>query len=184
MAEYVCPWWAGYFIDNALRRLLHNPERIAGPYVRPGMTVLDLGCGMGIFSIAMARMVGPQGRVIAADLQQRMLDALVRRAERAGLADRIRAHRCEADRIGFEGPGTIDFALAFAMVHEVPGTASFLGQVSELLKPGARFLVAEPRLHVSRAAFAAMIELADRVGLAPVEEPHVRWCQTVVLRKR
>jgi ubiquinone/menaquinone biosynthesis C-methylase UbiE len=184
MAEHVCPWWAGYLIDNPLRRLLHDPERIVGPYVRPGMTVLDLGCGMGMFSIAMARIVGPQGLVIAADLQQRMLNALVRRAKRAGLVDRIRTHRCEADRIGLDGPGTIDFALAFAMVHEVPGTAGFLAQVSELLDPGARFLVAEPRRHVPRATFAAMVELAGHVRLDPVEEPHVRWCQAVVLQKR
>jgi hypothetical protein len=36
---HVCPWWGGYFIDNPLRRLFHNPEKIVGPYVQPGMTV-------------------------------------------------------------------------------------------------------------------------------------------------
>ena len=55
---HVCPWWGGYFIDNPLRRLLHNPEKIIGPYVRPGMTVMDVGCGMGFCSIAMAKIVG------------------------------------------------------------------------------------------------------------------------------
>lgn len=80
---HVCPWWGGYFIDNPLR-LLHNAEKILGPYVKPGMTVMDVGCGMGFFSIAMAQMVGDQGRVIAADLQEKMLDVLRRRAEKAG----------------------------------------------------------------------------------------------------
>ena len=69
MAIHVCPWWAGYFIDNPLRRLLHSPEAILGRHLRTGMTAMDLGCGMGLFSIAMARMVGDQGCVIAVDIQ-------------------------------------------------------------------------------------------------------------------
>jgi len=57
MAKHTCPWWGGYLIDNRLRRLLHNPERILAAYLQPGMTVMDFGCGMGFFSIAMAGMV-------------------------------------------------------------------------------------------------------------------------------
>ena len=45
MAAHVCPWWMGYFIDNPLRRLLHNPEKTPGGHVKPGMTVMDVGCG-------------------------------------------------------------------------------------------------------------------------------------------
>ena len=55
---HACPWWGGYFIDNRLRRLFHKAEKIVGPYLGPGMTVMDVGCGMGFFSIAMAEMVG------------------------------------------------------------------------------------------------------------------------------
>ena len=100
MATHVCPWWGGYFIDHRLRRLLHPPERIVGPYLRPGMQALDFGCGMGIFTLAMAKLVGDTGRVVAADLQPQMLDVLRKRAERAGLAARIQTHVCQPDRIG------------------------------------------------------------------------------------
>jgi cyclopropane fatty-acyl-phospholipid synthase-like methyltransferase len=48
--------------ENPIRRLLHNPEKILGPYVKPGMTVMDVGCGMGFCSIAMAKMVGEDGK--------------------------------------------------------------------------------------------------------------------------
>ena len=89
MAGHVCPWWGGYFIDNWLRRLFHDPDAILRPYVHPGMTVMDVGCGMGLFAIAMARLVGPTGKVIAVDLQQQMLDVLGKRALKAGVADRI-----------------------------------------------------------------------------------------------
>ena len=100
MAHRICPWWGGYFIDNPLRRLFHDPEKLLGPYVQPGMTAMDFGCGMGLFSIAMATLVGDGGRVIAVDLQQRMLDMLQKRAKKAKVADRITTHRCEADSIG------------------------------------------------------------------------------------
>ena len=49
------------------------------------MMALDFGSGMGIFSVAMARMVGDEGLVIAVDVQQQMLDVLSKRATKAGV---------------------------------------------------------------------------------------------------
>ena len=172
MAQRVCPWWMGYLIDNPLRRLIHNPEKILGPYVTPGMMVVDVGCGMGLFSIAMAKMVGDDGRVIAVDLQQKMLDAMTRRAGKAGVAHRIQAHRCEANDLSVDAKA--DFVLAFAMVHEVPDTKRLLSQVFACLKPSGKFLVAEPRLHVSASTFQKMLEIAADVGFRQVaEKPQV-----------
>ena len=115
---HVCPWWGGYFIDNPIRRLFHDPEKIVGPYVGPGMTAMDVGCGMGFCSIAMAKIVGDSGLVVAVDFQQKMLDVLRQRATVAGVANRIRLHKCEQNRLGVDAQA--DFALAFMMVHEVP----------------------------------------------------------------
>ena len=98
----VCTWWIAYTFDNPLRRLIHKPQKVLGNFVKEGMTVMDLGCGMGHFSIGMAGLVGGTGRVIAVDLQQKMLDVMERRAQRAGLADRILPHLCQADDIGIE----------------------------------------------------------------------------------
>jgi ubiquinone/menaquinone biosynthesis C-methylase UbiE len=179
MATHVCPWWGGYFIDNRLRRLLHNPEKIVGPYVKPGMTAMDVGCGMGMFSIAMARMVGDQGRVIAVDLQQQMLDVLRRRAEKASVADRIQTHRCEPDHLGFQAE--VDFALAFMMVHEVPDQRRLLAEIHGCLKPAGKLLVAEPKIHVPDSAFRRTLALAEEAGLRVVEKPPLRWCRAVVL---
>ena len=179
--SHICPWWGGYFIDNRLRRWLHNPEQIVGPYVKPGMTAIDVGCGMGLFSIAMAKLVGNQGRVIAVDLQQKMLDALQRRAERAGVADRIQLHKCEQNRLGVDTQA--DFALAFAMVHEVPDQRRLLAEIHGCLKPGGKVLIAEPRIHVPGRAFAEMVARANDVGLQLTEQPKVRWCRAVVFEK-
>jgi ubiquinone/menaquinone biosynthesis C-methylase UbiE len=182
MAEHVCPWWGGYFIDNPLRRLLHNPEKILGLYVKPGMTAVDIGCGMGFCSIAMARMVGGDGKVIAVDLQQKMLDVLLKRARKADVAERIETHRCDADNLGVDT--AVDFGLAFMMVHEVPDTKRLLQQVQGCLKPGGRFFVAEPRIHVPAAQFEAMVKTAEEVGLKVSEQPHVRWCRAAVFARQ
>jgi ubiquinone/menaquinone biosynthesis C-methylase UbiE len=179
---HVCPWWCGYFIDNRLRRLIHDPQKIVGPYVKSGMTVMDVGCGMGFLSIAMARMVGKDGRVIAVDLQPKMLDAVRRRAMQAGVPDRIQLHRCESDRLGIAAQ--VDFAVAFMMVHEVPDQKRLLGEIHDCLRPNGKFLLAEPRLHVPQAAFAKTVTVAGEIGLTMVEQPWVRWCRAAVFQRK
>ena len=52
----VCPWWLAYTFDHRIRRLFHKPEQMFAPYLRKGMTALDIGCGMGFFSIGMAQL--------------------------------------------------------------------------------------------------------------------------------
>jgi ubiquinone/menaquinone biosynthesis C-methylase UbiE len=182
MNRHVCPWWGGYFIDNRFRRWLHDPERILSPHVRPGMTVMDFGCGMGMFAIALARLVGDQGQVIAVDLQKRMLDVLVKRAKKAGVAERIRAHRCEADSIACDD--AIDFALAFYSVHEVPDQRRLLGEIAVCLRPEGRMLVAEPVKHVPAKEFETMVSVAEELGLEADGRPRICMSRAVVLRKR
>ena len=88
MANRVCPWWIGYLLASPLRRWLgQDPAKILSPYVREAMTVLEPGPGMGFFTIPLARLVGPSGRVIAVDLQPKMIESLKRRASKAGVLE-------------------------------------------------------------------------------------------------
>jgi ubiquinone/menaquinone biosynthesis C-methylase UbiE len=178
----VCPWWLVRSFDNFLRPLVHNSRRLFGPYVRPNMTAVDVGCGRGFASLGLARLVGDGGKVIAADLQPEMLEMVRDRAEKNGLSDRIRTHRCAADRIGVAGP--VDFALAFWMLHEVPDAAAFLSEISAMLAPGGHFFVAEPLFHVTRRGFLQMIDRAGAAGLAVFDHPRVTFSRAVVFRKK
>ena len=168
--------------DNALRRLFYSPARMFGPYVRRGMTVLDVGCGAGFNCLGLARLVGEGGRVIAADVQPELLKVLEARAGRAGLSGRIRAHRCGATDIGVTRP--VDFVNAFWMVHETPDSGEFLRQVVACLKPGGHLFVAEPWFHVSSGEFQRLIETAEGLGLVTVARPKVFISMAVVLRRR
>ena len=111
MAKHVCPWWLAYTFDHPLRLFFHNPAKMLSPYVDQGMTVLDVGCGMGFFSIGLARLVGDSGMVISADVQPKMLDTLQKRSKKAGLEHIIRTHPCEHGKLGVDRP--VDFILAF-----------------------------------------------------------------------
>ena len=176
-----CPWWFLFTFDNPIRSIFQNPHKILSPLVKPGDKVLDVGCGMGYFSLELARLVGEQGKVIAADLQPEMLAGLKKRAARAKLTPRIQPLLCEKDKIGISE--TIDFANAFWMVHEVRQRAAFLQEIYSVLKPGGMLLVVEPRIHVSKNNFLRTVDLGLQIGFADIAYPRVSISRSVVLLK-
>ena len=169
--EHVCQWCFCFTFDNFLRKLLHNSGEILRPYVVEGNTVLDIGPGMGYFSIPLARIVGKKGKVIAADIQPEMLMALRKRGERAGVEQQIITHLCKADSLGLNRQ--FDFVLAFWMVHEVPNHLAFFEEIKSLLKPSGKFLLSEPILHVNQAMFEKTVKTAESVGLVLKEKPKI-----------
>jgi ubiquinone/menaquinone biosynthesis C-methylase UbiE len=185
MANHVCPWWLGYALVSPLRRLWQRPDQILAPYVGEGMLVLEPGCGMGFFTLDLARMVGPNGRVLAVDLQERMLAGLRRRARRAGLLDRIETRLAGSDCLGVADlAGRVDVAFALHVVHEVPDVAGFFAEIAVTLKPEGSLLFVEPRGHVSKDAFAASLAMAEKAGLRVVDRPHIRRDPAALLTKK
>ena len=169
--ERVCPWWCCFTFDNFLRKLIHHSKEILRPYVAEGNAVLDIGPGMGYFSIPLASIVGETGKVFVADIQPEMLKALQKRAKKAGVEKRIITHLCKADSLGLDRQ--FDFILAFWMVHEVPNHLAFFEEIKSLLKPSGKFLLAEPVFHVNQAMFEKTVKTAESVGLVLKERPKV-----------
>jgi len=165
MARRVCPIWVGYLLVNPLRRLFENPDKILSPFIHEGMTVLEPGCGMGFFTLPLARMVGPNGRVVAVDLQSEMLSVLQRRAEKAGLQKRIEVRLAEPGMLGVKDLyGKVDIVAALHMVHEVPDRAAFFTELRESIKPGGKLLIIEPKGHVSQGQFEQTVITAKKAG--------------------
>ncbi|UCF15373.1 MAG: class I SAM-dependent methyltransferase [Phycisphaerales bacterium] len=176
----VCPVERAGSLDNRIRRWLHDPRKILGPYIDEGMTVLDIGCGPGLFTIEMAQMVGKSGRIIAADLQEGMLEKLRDKIKGTELEDRITLHKCQKNSIGVTGK--VDFTLAFYLLHEIPDQAQFFAEIQTTLKPNGLALIVEPPFHVSKKAFEETIDKARNAGLMPVERPKVFLSKAVVLK--
>jgi ubiquinone/menaquinone biosynthesis C-methylase UbiE len=179
--NHVCPWWLAYSFDNPIRKLIHKPHQMLEPYVREGMTVMDVGCGMGFFSIGMAKLVGDRGGVIAVDLQSKMLDVTKKRARRAGFENRITTYLCRPDAIGIKT--AVNFILTFWMVHEVPNKTEFFKQLNSNLDPNGKLLIAEPKMHVGAKRFQKILARAQTVGLKLAEQPSIRFSRSAVLEK-
>jgi ubiquinone/menaquinone biosynthesis C-methylase UbiE len=175
-----CPWWICFIFDNPVRRWLQDPGKVLQGLVKEGQTVYDIGCGMGYFSLTLARMVGKDGKVICVDLQKEMLAAARRRAERAGLVARMQFRRCTATSLGLDE--TADFALAFWMVHEVPDKGRFLSEIRKALKPGGALFMVEPKIHVSRQGFDTTVATALSAGFQIAGEPKVPMSMAVLLQ--
>ena len=142
---HVCPWWIGYLLSSPVRRMFQKPETIIGPFVKRGMRILEIGPGMGFFTLPMAGMIGLEGRVFAVDIQTKMLRELRKRAERTGIADRIDLRQTTQDTLGIgDLRGSIDFTLLMAVVHEVPDRRRLFEEVRSAMKPGGRVLMADP----------------------------------------
>jgi ubiquinone/menaquinone biosynthesis C-methylase UbiE len=178
---HVCPVALAGSLDNKLRRFIQNPQKIVGPYLKDGMTALDVGCGPGFFSIDLAYLVGSSGKVIAADLQEGMLEKIKAKIRGTELENRIILHKCQQDRIGVSGK--VDFVLLVYMVHEVPDKQGLFNEIETILKPGGQVLIIEPPFHVSKKAFEKTVKIAREAGLAVVERPKLFLNKTVVLEK-
>lgn len=186
MAKRVCPWWLGYFLASPIRRWLMREDaaQILAPYVREGMTVFEPGPGMGFFTLELARRVGASGKVVAVDLQPKMISGLKRRAEKAGLLDPIETRVAVSESLGVDDlAGRVDFTLAYALVHEMPDSAKFFREAAAVSKAGALLLLAEPSGHVKGDQFEIELKQAAEAGFLVGERPVVPHSRAVLLRK-
>jgi ubiquinone/menaquinone biosynthesis C-methylase UbiE len=177
----VCPVERAAGLDNKLRRWFQDPRKILNPFISEGMTVVDLGCGPGFFSVDMAHMVGKSGRVIASDLQDGMLQKLRNKIHGTEFEERIILHKCEEHTIGIGEP--VDFILAFYMVHEIPDQYLFFKEIESILNKNGLVLLVEPPFHVSKNAFEQTIGRAQEAGLIAGTRPRVLFSKAVTLKK-
>jgi ubiquinone/menaquinone biosynthesis C-methylase UbiE len=106
---------------------------VAGLPVRPGDTVLDVGCGTGLCLPMLQDKVGPTGTIVGIDASEQMLQVAAGRVTAHGW-DNVRLVAAPVERAPIEGPA--DAAL-FCAVHDVLQSRAALGRVFEHLRPGA-----------------------------------------------
>jgi len=179
--KYVCPSKLSWTLDNFIRKQLHNPYKIFSRFVNKEMIVVDIGCGPGFFTECFAELTGVKGLVIAADLQDEMLEAVKKKIKGKEIEKRILLHKCQTDSIGIDIQ--VDFVNAFYMVHEVPDSSGLIKEIYKILKSGGIFFISEPKIHVSKDEFNKTVKLAEDSGFKLIEQPRICMSRTAVFKK-
>lgn len=175
--------WIDRILAKPIRYLFETPARLLKGYVKHGMTVLDVGCGVGYYSLGMAQLVGTKGRVVAVDTETEAIATLRRKVEEAGFSKRIETRVCTYQDLGIRDLNSqVDFALAFYVVHHAKDVSSLMSDVHRALRPGGKFLVVEPRHHASKAECESIEATALSAGFALVGYPRLKrdWAVTFV----
>jgi len=159
-------------LEHPVRLEYLDPPRIldtAG--VGAAMTVLDLGCGTGLFTRAAAHMVGAGGRVHAVDLQAAMVAQTAAQVEYEAVQDRVTLHHAGAYELPLPDD-TVDVALVIATLGEIPDKPAALNELRRVLKPGARMLVADEWLNPACMRASAVRACAEEAGFRRLHHTH------------
>lgn len=183
----VFPFWKARICSAiyGLRKKYQNPNEVLQGYIAEGMTAADIGCALGYFTLPMAQMAGESGKIVAVDLQPQMLEELARKAKKLGLQERIKMICCSEHSLSIDQwKEQLDFALVFAVAHEVPDRERMFHELHSAMKKGARLLLAEPKGHVSEECFRESIEFARKNGFKVIGVPHINMSRSILLVKQ
>ncbi|HJY85151.1 MAG TPA: methyltransferase [Candidatus Binatia bacterium] len=132
------------WLERADREATEQPEKVLDALnITPGSTVADIGAGTGYFSIRLAKRVGPQGRVLATDIQPQMLALLSDNMRAAGIHN-IEPILCTPTDAKLP-EGQLDLALMVDVYHELAYPQETVVQVRRALKPEGRLVLIEYR---------------------------------------
>lgn len=159
-----CPRWLGFFLDNPLAGR-EAGRQLSKAGLQPGMAALDAGCGTGRLTLPIARLVGPQGKVVAIDIQQKMLDTVSARAKVLGL-ENVSCRKTPLGEGVFQDKNIFDRAFLTTVLGEIPkqAQAPALQEIYAALKPGGVLSVAEIMLDPHYQSPARVRQLAEQAG--------------------
>ena len=120
--------------------------RLAG--LRPGMRVLDVGCGPGDVSFVAARLVGPSGTVLGVDAAPEMIELARARAAEKGLSA-VRFTQAAIDAITLDEP--VDAIIGRLILMHLPHPAATLHRLSSFVRPGGVIAFSENDITAARS---------------------------------
>ena len=183
--HFPAPAFIGRFLDSNYRRWLQPPDKmIERSGIKPGMAVLDLGCGSGAFTPFVARVVGEPGKLYAVDIQPAMLKQLERKLAKAENQDikNIELKQASAYQLPFED-GALDLVYMVTVLQEIPDRAKALEEIRRVLKPEGILAVTEFLPDPDYPLRSTTIRICQREGFVLDDNLGNLWNYTVRFRK-
>ena len=166
--ELPCPSWLAWMVemDNPFTKVNRAATIVELLELEPGARVLDAGCGPGRLTLPLARAVGPQGQVLALDIQEEMLSITRGKVQAEGMNNVQYIQTALGD--GKLPSGHFDYAVPVTVLGEIPDPALALQEINSALKPGGI-------LSVTEVIFDPHFQRQETV---------VRWAETAGFRKK
>lgn len=169
-------------LDSTFRRYIQNPFKILNKHVNAGMTVLDLGCGTGYFTIPLSNLVGPSGSVIAVDCQKEMLLKLKAKIKNNISLQNIMLYQNFPESLG--KISNLDFVMAAYVFHELPNQLTYLKEIHKSLNNQGKLLIMEPKVIVSEKSFTKTLNYTKELDYDLMEYKTGLFSRSILLRKR
>jgi len=175
-----CPASLSWIVNNPIRRWYMRPvlDRVG---IRPGERVLELGPGPGAFTIEAARRTNPGGRLLAVDIQPKMI-AVVERKVREAKQNNVETYRADAFHVPVD-TGSIDRAFLVTVLPEIPDRKRALQELRRVLKPGGVLSITEEFLDPDYPLARTTIRWAEEAGFDLEECLGNWWIYTLNFRK-
>jgi ubiquinone/menaquinone biosynthesis C-methylase UbiE len=147
--------------------------------LEPGMVVADIGAGSGVISAMIADRIGPDGTVLAVDIQQEMLDALAERCKKSGIAN-IKGILGTVQSPELE-PASVDLAIMVDVYHEFDFPYEMLKEIAQSLKPGGRVIFVEYRKEDPLVPIKEVHKMSEAQVKREADQPEfgLKWKETI-----
>lgn len=169
-------------LEGRFREFFQNPNIILKKHIHSGMTVLDLGCGTGYFTLEIAKLLNNNGKVIASDVQNGMLEILQQKLLNSELQNQIEIHKSEEHTICWTEK--VDFILAFYSFHEMKYIDHIIYELTKIVKPKTKILISEQKFHVPKKKFNTIINKMENNGFEICEKPKIFLSRTVIMKTK
>ena len=156
-----CPYGQRFWVE-APHPFITRKRLLDALDLDPGDRVLEVGPGTGYYTFDMAAAL-PQGQVDIFDIQQQMLDHVMREANRRGVMN-VAPSLGDAQRLPY-GDDVFDAAVLVTVLGEIPDQEQALRETARVLKPGGRLVVGELFGDPHMVTSGKLRERAGRAGL-------------------
>lgn len=161
--KFPMPEFLANLIDNPLRRRIQPPSEMPLRHaIKPGMTVLDVGPGNGRYTLETARRVGPAGKVVAIDVEPKMIERVLRRAEDEDIQN-LEAKVANVYQLPYED-GAFDAIYMIAVINEIPDRERALRELYRVLTLSGTLALSELFMDPDYKHAKTLIRLADKVN--------------------